>query len=118
MNTIHNHYAAVLAHLERTRADAERGIVAIRTLMAREPAVSRTQNRPAASSATPNTVKICEFLNANPGKSYTAAQIGEGIGRKGSKKAMRSTLMRLAESQRIRKVERGRYEAVPGAAGI
>ena len=76
------------------------------------PVVDETDGNPPQSVAT----RVLEFLNQHPGRTYTVADIGKGIGAV-NLKSLRGALSRLAspKEKKIGKYGRGKYRAKPAA---
>ena len=114
------HYEAVLEDLRQMKADAEAGILAIERLISRAQTIppkaveSRIAPTPAASASgqdgTSVPQQVVQFLESQPGKSFTIADIVQGIGIE-KVHTLRGALGRLVKSGKIGKHGRGRYRA-------
>lgn len=119
-------YDEVLADLRQMKADAEAGITAIERLMARSGIAPNPKvERPGPVSATLSNIaslkpwndtsvpqRVANFLNAQPTRSFTIAEIVEGTGVK-KIQTLRGALGRMLKSNppKAAKQGRGHYRA-------
>jgi hypothetical protein len=114
-------YEEVLADLRQVKADAEAGITAIERLMARNgiarglkvelPGTASTGGHigsPKPWNDTSVPQQVGRFLGGQPGKSFTIAEIIEGIGVQNIP-TLRGALGRMVKRGEIAKQGRGRY---------
>jgi hypothetical protein len=114
------HYEEVLEDLRQMKADAEAGILAIERLMSRtqvtaptvaEPRITANPVGPAEGhddASVPQ--RVVQFLESQPGKSFTIADIVQGVGIE-KVQTLRGALGRLVKSGKIGRHGRGRYRA-------
>ena len=112
---MNEHYEAVLADLKQMMVDAEAGILAIERLISRANAPGNANGtgkpgHPDAETSIPQ--RVIKFLETQPGKSFTIADIIEGIG-EANVQTLRGALGRMVKSDppKIGKYGRGRYRA-------
>jgi hypothetical protein len=109
-------YAEVLADLRQAKADAEASIVAIERLLARGqlPVGAPADVRPTPNATPENDASVPQqvgrFLNSQPGKSFTIAEIIEGTGAQNIP-TLRGALGRMVKRGEAAKQGRGRYRA-------
>jgi hypothetical protein len=116
--SINEHYEAVLADLEQTKADAEAGIKAIKRLISRGSGLTREISTglvdpvplTEAEQAVSVPQRVLLFLAARMGQSFTTEEIGDGTGVT-QIQTLRGALGRLYKAKKIGKYGRGRYRA-------
>ncbi len=111
-------YKAVLEDLESRKGDLEAAIRSIRKILGEEPAAAvpghqapRPQKEQADSDMS-MAEKLLRFLNGHPGQAFTIQGVVSGIGHSGSTKPIRRTLWRLADTEKIKRVSRGKYKSL------
>jgi hypothetical protein len=117
---MYEHYEAVLADLKQMKADAEAGIAAIERLMARgedskvnvgtAPKANINNGFQALADSMEMSVpqRIAEILGAQPGKSFTIAELVRETGVK-NVQTLRGALGRMVMSGKAGKQGRGKY---------
>lgn len=118
---MNEHYATVLADLQRMKEDAEEvkrdaeaGIRAIQKLMTRAAGgqsaeLPEFQNGIKASRPVSIPTKISAFLNQNPSRSCNIKEVSEAVG--GNLKTVRGALVRMESKGKIIRAGRGKYKA-------
>lgn len=117
---INAYYEIVLADLRQMKADAEAGIAAIERLLARTLATQALTAEPILPMVTSPTEgqsdasvpqQVVRFLESQPGKYFTIADIVQGVGIE-KVQTLRGALGRLLKAGKIGKHGRGRYRAL------
>jgi hypothetical protein len=109
-------YEEVLADLRQVKADAEAGIAAIERLLARGqvPVGASAGVRPMPKTTPDNDAsvpqQVARFLNSQPAKSFTIAEIIDGTGVRNIP-TLRGALGRMVANGKAGKQGRGRYRA-------